>query len=101
MSESLVGRENPYVCQSCGKLTTTIHVDHGVTPFMLYCRATPGCKGMAYSSMYPKGPRPPHIPEPAWEWYKPTDAELATMKPWARDHVEQGGVLLRRRGGDA
>jgi hypothetical protein len=93
MSESLVGRENPYVCQSCGKLTTTVHVDDGVTPFMLNCRATPGCKGMSYSSFYPKGPRPAHVPPPAWEWYRPADDQ--PLKDWEADHVAQGGVLLR------
>lgn len=91
--ESLVGRENPYTCQKCGKFTTTIHVDHGVTPFLLDCRATPGCRGMAQSAFYPRGPRPSHVPPPAWEWYKPAPSQK--LKPWEREHVEQGGVLLR------
>ena len=33
------------------------------------------CKGMATSSMYPKSPRPPHIGEPEWEWYKPEGSD--------------------------
>ncbi len=62
---------------------------------MLDCRATPGCGGMATSSMYPRGPRPAHIPAPTWEWYRPNLAAFPDLKPWERDHVAQGGALLR------
>lgn len=61
-----------------------------------------GCHGMAYSSFYPRGPKPPHIGEPAWEWYKPTDADLAAnyegdVLEGMREHVGKGGLDLRRR----
>lgn len=93
MDESLVGRQNPYVCKECGGVTNTIHVNDGVTPFMLDCRATDGCKGMATSSFYPRGPRPARIPAPTWEWYTPGADQ--PLKNGERYHVEQGGVLLR------
>jgi hypothetical protein len=96
MSENLIGRENPYTCQDCGGITNTAHVDDGVTPFMLDCRATPGCKGWAHSAGYPKGPRPPHIPAPTWEWYRPDAKEAAKLSPGMADHVAQGGLLIRR-----
>lgn len=35
---------------------------------------------------------------PVWEWYRPSQAELAAA-PQYRDHVERGGVLVRRRVG--
>lgn len=90
MSESLIGRENPYTCEACGKVTNTIHADDGVTPFMLNCRATPDCKGLAVSAIYPA-----HIPAPTWEWYRPASKELPTLKDWEADHVAQGGALIR------
>jgi hypothetical protein len=92
-TKSLVGRENPYTCKVCGGVTNTIHVDHGVTPFMLDCRATPGCKGMAVSSMYPMFERPAHIPEPTWEWYRPGPSQH--LRVWEARHVAQGGALIR------
>ena len=97
-------RENLYVCQKCGRYTVTVDVDEGTTPFMIGCRA-PGprqCKGMAYSSFYPKGPRPSYIGEPKWEFYKPTDADLrknykGDVLEGVREHVAKGGLDLRAR----
>lgn len=96
-------RINVYVCQTCGGYTVTIDVDEGVTPFMIGCRASGEereCKGVAHSSFYPKGPRPPHIPEPAWEWYRMTDAEARRQEkkyPGSWHHHEQGGLWIRKR----
>lgn len=92
---SLVGRENAYRCDDCGKFTTTIDVDEGVTPMFLGCRATPGCKGRAVSSCYPEGPRPAHIPPPAFEWYRPTPKQARRMGREMADHVARGGLALR------
>lgn len=97
------GMINVYVCQKCGGYTVTIDIDEGVTPFMLGCRASGKereCNGMATSSFYPKGPRPAHIPEPAWEWYRATDAEARKIDKRARgswQHHQQGGLFLRKR----
>lgn len=87
-------RVNVYVCEKCGGKTTTVDVDHGVTPMFLACRASgdvEGCDGRAVSSMY--RPEPPY-PPPAWEWYRPSSK--AGLEPAARDHVERGGLLLRK-----
>lgn len=97
------GRINVYKCEACHGLTVTIDVDPGVTPSMIYCYAsgTPGqCTGTAHSAFYPTGPRPDHIPPPAWEWYRPTSEELIKLNrqdKYKFDHVRQGGLLLRKR----
>lgn len=93
------GRENVYTCQICGGFTVTVDRDHGVTPMFLDCRASAGCKGMAVSSGYPPGPRPPHIPAPAWEWYRPSPKETAKLErkqPGMAEHVRKGGLAIRR-----
>jgi len=100
---SLVGRENVYVCTRCHGLTVTIDVDAGTTPFAIDCRASGrrgDCRALAHSSFYPEGPRPTHIPPPAWEWYKPSDVEArrADKKaPGMLDHARRGGLFLRPR----
>lgn len=53
--------------------------------------------GLAQSSFYPRGPKPSHIPEPTWEWYSPTKAELVAMSEETLKHVKNGGLLLRER----
>lgn len=93
-------RINVYTCPECKGFTTTIDVDEGVTPATLNCRASGkegDCKGMAMSSMYPKGPRPAHIPAPAWEWYKPSKEEIAAMPEAHRSHYENEGLQIRKR----
>jgi len=68
---------------------------------MLGCRASGNegdCPGMAASQFYPRGPRPPHIPPPAWEWYKPDTSELSRSSREMREHAEKGGLFLRKRG---
>ena len=107
-------RINVYQCK-WGCHTVTVDVDKGVTPFMIPCKfkgrtdrpvdpryiGRDGyCIGTAQSSFYPKGPKPPHIKEPEWEWYKPTEK-------WAKkkdkiysgtyDHWKRGGLSLRER----
>lgn len=120
-------RINVYVCEKCGGHTVTVDVDEGVTPFMIGCHAKETephpaesgsrkfeellarigirvkeklklkCDGEAYSSMYPRGPRPPHIGEPKWEWYKPDQSEFSDLSRGALKHVAKGGLLLRKR----
>lgn len=98
---SFKNRENVYTCQKCGGMTVTVDIDEGVTPFMLNCRASGkegDCDGGAYSAFYPEGPRPAHIPSPAWEWYKPDVLELANTSHEMRDHANRGGLFIRKRG---
>lgn len=83
MSERL----NRYTCQNCGLSIITVDRDHGVTPFMLLCRATEGCRGHMYSSFY-KGVQG----TPTFEWRKPTPAEYAAYPEAMREHVDQGGL---------
>ena len=97
------GRENVYVCPVCQGFTVTVDVDEGVTPAFIDCRASGNerdCLGMAASSFYPEGPRPAHIPPPAWEWYKPTITEArAEDRKFSgmADPARRGGLFLRRR----
>lgn len=103
---------NIYVCEF-GCHNVTVDVDRGVTPFMIRCefRGKPGrplnlkyaengrCIGTAQSCFYPRGTKPTHIGEPTHEWYRPEEAELAKLSEPEREHVAQGGLLLRPRTG--
>jgi hypothetical protein len=106
------GEINGWRCDRCELITYAIHVDDGVTPMFLACRATgklEGCEGMGTSLMYPPPPVPDHVlAETRWEWYKPEPPKrrfdittgkfftpLDSLTPAARQHVEQGGLLLR------
>ena len=97
---SVHGSENVYTCPECGGLTVTVDIDVGVTPFLLGCRASGregDCGGLAESAFYPAGKRPSHIPEPVWEWYRPTDAEVEKMSPAMQEHIHAGGLDIRLR----
>ncbi|UPJ43913.1 hypothetical protein IVB40_07540 [Bradyrhizobium sp. 40] len=89
--EGFQGKKNIYVCEKCKGHIVTVDLERGVTPFMVDCRATHGCKGMMKSSMYrvfDQEIRADH------EWYRPT--AIQTLSPWERDHVSRGGLLLRK-----
>jgi hypothetical protein len=95
MSEE-AGLVNVYVCELCGKPTITKNRDEGTTPFMLVCRATSGCGGLAISSFY----RVPQNLTPMIVFIKPSDEELKTFLAKhpdhvaaIRDHVSRGGLL--------
>lgn len=93
----LQGRENVYTCQKCGGRVTTIDRDEGVTPFMIGHREVGSdCKGLMHSAFYPEGPRPSHIAAPTYEWYKPDEQEYKTLRRASKEHVDKGGLLLRR-----
>lgn len=81
-------RLNQYTCEMCGGVITTIDRHEGVTPMFLNCRATAGCSGRSYSSMYRVDPSA----TPTHEWYKPT----GKIRAIDRQHVEMGGLLIRR-----
>lgn len=89
---TLVGKKNIYTCTApgCGAHIVTVDRDAGVTPFMIPCKI-PGCPGMMQSSMYRVFDQNMRA---FWEWYKPPVIQLLT--PCERDHVEKGGLLLRR-----
>lgn len=106
------GEINGWACDKCGEVTYCVHVDDGVTPMFLACRATGAvgaCGGTGTSLMYPPPPVPDHaLAAVRWEWYKPDppkrrfDTDTGkfftppdSLTPAERQHVEQGGLLLR------
>lgn len=91
------GRRNIYTCQTCRRHIVTVDLIDGTSPFLLGCRATPGCTGKMQSSMYrvfDQEMRATH------EWYRPTGDELAALTGWSADHVQQGGLMLREVEGE-
>lgn len=89
------GEINGWRCEECGAVTYCVHVDDGVTPMFLGCRATEGCNGRASSLMYPGPPHPAPIEEAvAWEWYRPSKRKAKRMGIWD-GHVELGGLAIR------
>lgn len=105
-----VGEKNAYWCEDCHGYVVTRDRDDGVTPMFLACRVKGeptdpdnDCTGTMRSMMYPAEPWPERdelggeIPtEPTWEWYTPGRRELRKYGAETRDHVERGGLLLRR-----
>jgi hypothetical protein len=88
------GKINTYTCPA-GHVTVTRDLDEGVTPMMLRCRqkhndAKHNCTEMAKSAWY----NCDQSLNPEYEWYKPV-----TLKGFNRDekeHIEQGGLMLRK-----
>lgn len=88
------GDINGYICETCTGVIYVRHADAGTTPMFLTCRATAGCAGRMDSTMYalpPAGFHPLHV---TYEWFKPND--LSDYDPSMRDHLERGGLDLRR-----
>lgn len=88
---SFEGKVNIYVCKE-GHKTITIDSVEGVTPFLIKCRCTGGCDELAQSSMY----RVDQAQRPGYEWYKPDKKEFNNLDEGMKDHVNRGGLLLRR-----
>jgi ssDNA-binding Zn-finger/Zn-ribbon topoisomerase 1 len=84
------GEKNSYTCQKCGGVIVTIDVDDGVTPFMLACRATPGCNGVMRSGFYVAVDQ---SAEPDYEWFKPSS--LKGYNREMREHIKKGGLDIR------
>ncbi len=98
---------NAYQCIVCENWMWTKHKDevHGVTPASMKCRSEGGChEGLAMSLWYPPiingrillldlGDIHIH-----WEWYKPNNKEYSDLSVVMRDHVDQGGLILRYTG---
>lgn len=101
---------NIYICEH-GCHNITVDVDKGVTPFMIPCefRGRPDrpanpkkmkngkCIGIARSCMYPQelGEGIPY-PKPEFEWYRPDLKEFNALSNPEKDHVKQGGLLMRK-----
>ena len=82
-------RKNVYTCDTCRGQVVTVDTDKGVTPFMIACRATPGCKGFMISSFYHCDP----ASIATFEFYRPETIE--GLDPPTQEHVMKGGLLLR------
>jgi hypothetical protein len=100
----LSGRVNVWECKttSPSELTVAVHVDDGVTPFSLACRArgVDECGGTAYSWGYPDEVPIPEVVlrQLRWEWYLPKGEELAQIAlhdSELLEHVRRGGLLIR------
>lgn len=103
-------KKNAYYCETCKGYIVTIDRDEGVTPMFLACRVlgepndpANTCDGRSVSVMYPAEPWPaedgygnPIPTEPTWEWYRPTRAEMEKMDALMLDHVNKGGLELRK-----
>lgn len=89
---------NAWKCPLCGLNTVCIDVDPGVTPMLLACRRTPGCKGLAVSSGYPHQYPPEHIvANLEWEWAIPTRKQYMRLDPAMKEHIDKGGLMLQPR----
>lgn len=98
-------RKNAYFCKKCRKVTITVDVDEGVTPMFILC---PDCRKQATSMMYqlPLCMRTEFTPNggitelPAqFEWYRPDKKEIEKLSKGEKEHVKQGGLLMRKRTG--
>ncbi len=89
---SFQGKKNIYTCPTCQGHIVTVDTDHGVTPFMIPCKATPTCIGMMESSSYRVQDQRMAA---AYEWYSPGVVEQAGLPCHLHDHVKKGGLLIR------
>lgn len=94
------GAVNVWTCDRCAGTLAAVHTADGVTPMMLACRATDGCRGRMVSAGYPPPPIPVRVLDAvAWEW---STASTTQIKRWRRehdpmyDHARRGGLVLRR-----
>ena len=90
---SLVGRKNIYVCRECKGHIVTVDRDDGTTPFMTNCEATEGCRGTMQSSLYRVFDQ---TMAAGFEWYRPDSSQMKSATLHTLDHVNNGGLLLRK-----
>lgn len=89
------GMKNIYVCEKCGGGIVTINRDDGTTPFMIMCRAKDGCGGVMRSQFYPSNAV---MFVADWEWFRPVSTK--GYSPEMKDHIKNGGLVLRKIGAD-
>lgn len=95
IQETLSGRYNAYVCETCGGAFLTMDVDRGVTASMSRCFATEGCRGVAHSAGYPEGEPPAELGDPIFYWHKPSEKEFSQLSYEMQEHVREGGLVRR------
>jgi len=95
-------KRNAYFCQKCRRAYITVDIDEGTTPMIIHCDA---CGSYAISMMYNvpgvfrfdfSGGLPTEM-TPDFEFYKPGQAEYAGLLPSQQEHVDNGGLLMRKR----
>lgn len=95
IQDTLSGRFNAYLCDTCGKGYLTLDVDRGTTPMFTPCFATQDCKGPAMSAGYPDGRPPLELGDPIIYWYKPNKAEFSQLSFEMQEHVRNGGLVRK------
>lgn len=88
---------NAYQCQRRkGHIVITIDMHPGVTPMFMNCRY-PHCPGTSSSMGYPSAPMPDILKTaPTFVWYRPSLREMMDLSQEFVDHINGGGLLLRR-----
>lgn len=88
------GAVNEYICTRCGWKAITVDLHEGTTSFIIRCEAA-NCGGEAHSLFY----RVDQNQQPTHEWYRPlsTSERKALKNEAVKQHVEMGGLLLRKR----
>jgi len=79
---------NVYKC-TFGHEMITKDIDEGVTPMYLTCDK---CGGYSRSSFYNVDQSLKHT----HEWYKPTKDEIKKLDYNSKEHVKNGGLLLKK-----
>ena len=93
----LKGKKNIYNCKTCGNTIVTQNREDGVTPMFLFCGHHGGCEAGSMVSMMYNVPQEPGILVASHEWYRPDDKELETLSDGSKEHVKNGGLLLRKK----
>src|SRR5882672_1113027 len=90
---------NHYRCPRCQGVTVAMHEADGVTPFLLSCRATPGCTEWAMSENYRGSQADDQKPDVIW--YRPeTEAEaIAEIAATIQEPYRQATLEHWRMGG--
>lgn len=78
-----------YRCDKCGGETCTKYVDFGVTPFVMKCSH---CGGNAVHRETVAGV----LNKTVHEWVRPPYEYYKRMSKGLREHIEQGGLVLRQ-----
>lgn len=88
----LKNRVNCYVCDSCGNITKTKHIDAGVTPMFFSCvECGQRSRSTFFNDIVPNK-------QPTIEWYRPTLHECLKMRndEAVLQHVLNGGLNFRK-----
>ena len=87
---------NIYACGN-GHETVTKDLHEGTTPMFIGCPKCSQDLGQSVSS-YSKWYDVPQDLVPTHEWYAPEEAEKKTLDEQTLEHVNLGGLLLRKIG---